>query len=100
MLSTFGRSTASFSLTRFFAAGTKDVTARVEEVIASRIRPALKLDGGDVTIKSVKDGIVECVLTGQCRGCPARHETLRYGILETLQEEIPEIRDVREYKGK
>jgi Fe-S cluster biogenesis protein NfuA len=91
---------SSLGLSRLFAGATKDIATRVEEIIASRIRPALKLDGGDVKISSVKDGIVECILIGQCQGCPSRHETLRYGILETLQEEIPEIKDVREAKAK
>jgi Fe-S cluster biogenesis protein NfuA len=73
---------------------------RVEEIIGSRIRPALKFDGGDVTTKSLEDGIVEWVLTAQYQGCPHRQEIRRYGSLETLREEIPEIRNVREYNNQ
>ena len=54
------------------------------------------LDGGDIIIESVENGVVTCTLIGQCSGCPSRHQTLRYGILQALQEEIPEILDVKE----
>jgi Fe-S cluster biogenesis protein NfuA len=98
MLSQIARGLSSPSFLRFFASATKDLTDRVNDVIEKRIRPALKMDGGDVIVESVKDGVVECTLLGHCSGCPARNETLRYGILSTLQEEIPEIKVVREMK--
>ena len=85
---------ASTSVLRFFAAS--NILKRVESVIEERIRPVLKMDGGDIQIHSVDDGVVTCTLIGQCSGCPSRHQPLRYGILATLQEEIPEIKDVRE----
>lgn len=75
---------------------TVDLMKRVEDVIAERVRPVLKMDGGDITINSVENGVVTCTLIGQCSGCPSRHQTLRYGILQALQEEIPEIKDVQE----
>jgi Fe-S cluster biogenesis protein NfuA len=84
--------------TRLFAAAVPDLTTRVSEIVTKRIRPILKGDGGDVIVNSVKDGVVECTLLGHCSGCPARNQTLRYGILQMLQDEIPEIVDVRESK--
>ena len=87
------RGPAGGSLCRFFA---RDILKHVEDIISERVRPVLKMDGGDVIINSVKDGIVTCTLTGHCSGCPSRRETLTYGILQTLQEEIPEIKEVKE----
>ena len=81
------------SFLRLFSA---DLKKRVEDVIAERVRPVLKMDGGDIIIESVENGVVTCTLIGQCSGCPSRHQTLRYGILQALQEEIPEILDVKE----
>jgi Fe-S cluster biogenesis protein NfuA len=81
-----------------FATAVPDLMSRVSQIIDKRIRPILKGDGGDIVLNSVKDGVVECTLLGHCCGCPARGQTLRYGILQTLQDEIPEIVDVRESK--
>ena len=36
----------------------KELTAKVEEAL-EEIRPFLQADGGDVSLKSIKDGIVE-----------------------------------------
>lgn len=40
---------------------------KVEEVLA-KIRLALQVDGGDVELVDVKDGIVKVRLTGHCVG--------------------------------
>ena len=84
------------SFMRLFAL---DLRKRVEDFIEERVRPVLKMDGGDIIIHSVQDGVVTCTLIGQCSGCPSRHQTLTYGILQALQEEIPEIKGVQE-KGE
>ena len=66
---------------------------KVQEVI-NRIRPALQVDGGDIELIDVIDGIVKVRLTGACRGCPMSEMTLRMGVEKTLKEEIPEVREV------
>ncbi|KAK8884785.1 nifu-like protein [Tritrichomonas musculus] len=90
-------SKASFSFARFFAAAAKDsLLERVEKIIDERVRPALKMDGGDIKIDGIKDGVVDVTLLGHCSGCPSRRITLHEGILGCLQEEIPEIKNIRE----
>ncbi|OHT00374.1 NifU-like domain containing protein [Tritrichomonas foetus] len=89
---------ASISFARMFAAAAKnsDILSRIENVIQERVRPVLKLDGGDIKIDKYEDGVVDVTLLGHCSGCPSRRATLHDGILGCLQEEIPEIKDIRE----
>lgn len=95
MLSAVSRTSAN-SLLRLFAT-TKPLIDRINEVVKDRIKPVLQMDGGDIIINGVKDGVVDVTLLGQCSGCPSRKDTLHFGILGCLQEEIPdEIKDIKE----
>jgi len=70
---------------------------RVNAVIEERVRPVLQMDGGDIVVDEIKDGVVVVTLKGHCSGCPSRRSTLNSGILGCLQEEIPnEIVGIRE----
>lgn len=63
---------------------------KVEEVI-ERLRPQLQMDGGDVELVSVKDGVVKVRLKGACGGCPMATLTLKEGIERTLKNEVPGV---------
>lgn len=58
------------------------------------MRPAVRLDGGDIELVSVHDGVVTIRLIGACEGCPMSPVTLRAGVERILREEVPNIRDV------
>ncbi len=66
---------------------------RVEEVL-NRIRPNLMMDGGNVELVDINDGVVNVRLTGACGGCAMSTMTLKMGIERVLKEEIPEIKEV------
>ena len=66
---------------------------RVERVI-NRIRPAVQMDGGDIELVDVTDGIVKLRLVGSCHGCPSSMMTLKAGIERAIQAEVPEIKAV------
>ncbi|MEW5692091.1 MAG: NifU family protein [Candidatus Hydrogenedentota bacterium] len=66
---------------------------KVKEVIDS-IRPNLQIDGGDVELLSVIDGVVKVKLKGACVGCPGAQMTLKMGIEKILKEKIPEVKSV------
>ena len=66
---------------------------RVEKVI-ERIRPAVQMDGGDIELVDVKDGIVTLRLVGACHGCPSSMMTLKAGIERAIRTEVPEIQSV------
>ena len=66
---------------------------RVEQVI-NRIRPAVQMDGGDIELVDVTDGIVRLRLVGSCHGCPSSMMTLKAGIERAIQAEVPEVKSV------
>ena len=63
---------------------------RVAKVI-ERIRPAVQMDGGDIELVEVNEGIVKLRLVGACHGCPSSMMTLKAGIERAIQAEVPEI---------
>ncbi len=68
-----------------------------EKVLAAldKIRPSLKMDGGDVELVDVgPDGVVKVKLTGACGGCPMSQLTLKMGIERILKKEVPEVKEV------
>ena len=66
------------------------------EKILDRIRPSIRMDGGDVEFMSYdeSDGVVKVRLQGACRGCPMSEITLKAGIEATIIRELPEVRAV------
>ena len=66
---------------------------RVEQVI-NRIRPAVQMDGGDIELVAIGDGIVKLRLVGACHGCPSSMMTLKAGIERAIQAEVPEVKAV------
>ena len=51
---------------------TDDISKRIEEVLNDKIRPAVAMDGGDIRLKSFKDGVAEVMLKGACADVRAR----------------------------
>ena len=69
---------------------------KIKGVIDEKIRPSLKMDGGDVELVGFdeKTGEVQVRLQGACHGCPGATYTLKMGIERILSEEIPEVKTV------
>lgn len=59
-----------------------------------KIRPAVRLDGGDIELIGIKDGVVTIRLFGACDGCPMSPVTLRAGVERILKDEVPDVREV------
>jgi Fe-S cluster biogenesis protein NfuA len=68
--------------------------ARIQAVIDESIRPFLQAEGGDIELVDVDDGKVSVRLRGACAGCPGAAYTLKMGVERTLQEKIPEVKEV------
>lgn len=62
----------------------------------NKIRPYIKMDGGDVEFVSFdnKSGLLTIKLQGACVGCPMSQITLQEGIGKTIKLEIPEVKEV------
>ena len=71
-----------------------DLSERVQQVLDKDIRPALQMDGGDVELIKVEDGVVQVKLQGACGGCPMAAYTLAGFVEERLKAAIPEIKEV------
>jgi Fe-S cluster biogenesis protein NfuA len=79
----------------FFAAEDADTVAQIKELIETRVRPAVANDGGDITFRGFKDGIVYLNMKGACSGCPSSTATLRHGIQNLLRHFVPEVNEVQ-----
>jgi NifU-like protein len=63
---------------------------KVEKVIDTYIRPALKADGGDVEIVDIKGTLVYCSLRGACSGCMGASQTMKMMIERSLKDQVDE----------
>jgi len=79
----------------FFDAADADTVATIKDLIETRVRPAVANDGGDITFKGFKDGVVYLNMKGACSGCPSSTATLRHGIQNLLRHFIPDVTEVR-----
>ena len=71
-----------------------NIINKINEVLDSKIRPAVARDGGDITFKSFKNGVVTVELKGSCSGCPSSIMTLKQGVQNLLCHYIPEVKSV------
>ena len=79
----------------FFDAADAETFATIKELIETRVRPAVANDGGDITFRGFKDGVVYLNMKGACSGCPSSTATLRHGIQNLLRHFIPDVTEVR-----
>jgi Fe-S cluster biogenesis protein NfuA len=79
----------------FFDAKDTDTVATIKELIEARVRPAVANDGGDITFRGFKDGVVYLDMKGACSGCPSSTATLRHGIQNLLRHYLPDVVEVR-----
>lgn len=74
--------------------GDSDAENRIREILDREIRPAVAMDGGDITFDRYEAGVVYLYMQGSCAGCPSSTMTLKMGIENRLKEAIPEIVEV------
>ena len=79
----------------FFDAKDADTVATIKDLIETRVRPAVANDGGDITFKGYKEGVVYLTMKGACSGCPSSTATLQHGIQNLLKHFVPEVVEVR-----
>jgi Fe-S cluster biogenesis protein NfuA len=72
-----------------------EIVETIKELLETRVRPAVAQDGGDITFRAYRDGIVYLNMRGACSGCPSSTATLRQGIQNLLKHFLPEIEEVR-----
>lgn len=72
-----------------------DISKEIVELLDSKIRPAVAMDGGDIIFEKFEDGVVYLKMKGACSGCPSSTITLKSGIENMLRYYIPEVQEVR-----
>ncbi|WP_108787862.1 NifU family protein [Erythrobacter sp. Alg231-14] len=72
-----------------------EVIASIQELLETRVRPAVAGDGGDIAYRGFSEGVVYLTLQGACAGCPSSTATLKQGIESLLTHYIPEVSEVR-----
>lgn len=72
-----------------------EIVKQIKELIDQRVRPAVAMDGGDITFCSFENGIVTLQMKGACAGCPSSTATLKMGIENMLRHYIPEVVEVK-----
>ena len=75
-------------------AQSNEIIDKINEVLDSKIRPAVARDGGDITFKSFTDGVVTVELKGSCSGCPSSIMTLKQGVQNLLCHYVSEVKRV------
>ena len=78
------------------AAGEDDeIVSQIKELLETRVRPAVAMDGGDIVFHDFQEGVVYLHMQGSCSGCPSSTATLKAGIENMLRHYIPEVQEVR-----
>ncbi len=75
----------------------QEIEKRIREILDNEIRPAVAMDGGDITFGKYENGIVYLSLQGSCSSCPSSTATLKMGVETRLKEVIPQIREVVQF---
>ena len=68
-----------------------EVDLRLLEAALDYIRPAVQVDGGDLILLGVEEGVVSIQMVGACGGCPLSMMTLKEGIERILRAKVPGV---------
>jgi Fe-S cluster biogenesis protein NfuA len=80
----------------FFSPDDAETVATIKELLETRIRPAVAGDGGDITFRGFRDGVVYLAMKGACAGCPSSTATLKSGIQNLLKHFLPDVQAVEQ----
>jgi Fe-S cluster biogenesis protein NfuA len=64
------------------------------EAALERIRTGLRVEGGDVQLVDIEDGMVKVKLQGSCAGCPFSQMTLKNFIEKEIKKSVPGVKGV------
>ncbi len=71
----------------------EDLATRVSQAL-DQVRPQLATHGGDVTLLSVKGGVVRLRMQGSCHGCPSSAATLKHTIETAVYNAAPDVTSI------
>ena len=71
-----------------------EIINQINEVLETKIRPAVAKDGGDIKFVSFEKGVVKVELKGSCSGCPSSTMTLKKGVQNLLKHYVKGVESV------
>jgi Fe-S cluster biogenesis protein NfuA len=80
----------------FFEEEDREMVEVIKELLATRVRPAVAMDGGDIIFRGYKEGTVFLHMQGACSGCPSSTATLKSGIENLLRHFVPGVESVQQ----
>lgn len=80
----------------FFDPEEAETVEVIKELLATRVRPAVAMDGGDITFRGYREGTVFLHMQGACSGCPSSTATLKSGIENLLRHFVPGVEQVQQ----
>ncbi|GLS44569.1 NifU family protein [Methylobacterium brachythecii] len=83
------------SAEEFYEEADHDVVVTIKDLLETRVRPAVASDGGDITFRGYKEGVVYLEMKGACSGCPSSTATLRQGVQNLFRHFLPSVREVQ-----
>ncbi len=93
VLADMSASTRALEDEEVYEGETAEIVAEIKDLLATRIRPAVAQDGGDIVFRrfDVETGVVHLVMRGACSGCPSSALTLKQGVENLLRHYVPEV---------
>ena len=67
-----------------------ELLENIEKALAE-IRPYLLTDGGDISLVSYEEDVVEVKFHGACTGCSVNQMTLKNGVEATIKKYAPQV---------
>lgn len=71
-----------------------DVEIRIKGALEKYVKPAVEMDGGNISFVKFEEGKLTLQLQGSCSGCPSSTVTLKDGIENLLKRFVPEVKEV------
>jgi Fe-S cluster biogenesis protein NfuA len=69
------------------------------ESVLERVRPCLRVDGGDIELVSFEGGVVTLRLVGGFSGCPMSQIALHCGLEHALTQQVEGVQKVVVLRG-
>lgn len=66
----------------------KNIVSKIKEVIKTKIRPVLVMDGGNIEYVDFNNNVLSVKLLGSCNGCPMASLTLKNTVAYLINEEL------------
>ena len=66
----------------------EDLIVKIKEIIKTKIRPMLVMDGGNIEFVSFENNILSVKLLGACHGCPLSGLTLKHSVEGLINDEL------------